>query len=146
MYSKNRSRISAIIPACRHIGIGLSVNPPFSSSSYNFNCGIDASDFYDSSFWKDSNPKSGLGGWGDPNADYRVPDGGFHTLPLSYPSPHTVRRNFTLVLPSAPGAPPGPTIYNNASISASVIEAILNISPGDYKQFQTVVEAPGVRT
>jgi hypothetical protein len=30
--------------------------------------------------------------------------------------------------------------------TASVIEAILNISPGDHKQFQTVVEIPGVRT
>jgi hypothetical protein len=145
MYSKNRSRISAIIPACRHIGIGLSVNPHFSSSPYDFNGGIDAPDFYESSFWKDSDPKSGLGGWGDPNADYRVPDGGFHALPLSYPSPHTVRRNFTLVLPPLPGTSLGPTT-NNASFSASVIEAILNISPGDYKQFQTVVEAPGVRT
>jgi tyrosinase len=111
-----------------------------------FNGGIDAPNFYESSFWKDSDPKSGLGGWGDPNADYRVPDGGFHTLPLSYPSPHTVRRNFTLVLPPFPGAPPGPTTDNNASFSTSVIEAVLNISPGDYKQFQTVVEAPGVRT
>jgi tyrosinase len=150
MYSKNRSRISVIILACRHIGIGLSVNPPFSSSPLQkFNGGLDAPNFYESSFWKDFDPKSGLGGWGDPNADYRVPDGGFHTLPLSYPSPHTVRRNFTLVLPPAPGASspsPGPGTDNSASISASVIEAILNISPGDYKQFQTVVEVPGVRT
>ncbi|KAF8495783.1 Di-copper centre-containing protein [Russula emetica] len=104
---------------------------------------IDAPNFYESSFWKDSDPKSGLGGWGDPNADYRTPDGGFHTLPLSYPSPHTVRRNFTLVLPPAPVAPTGPATDNNASISASVIEAVLDISPGDYKQFQTVVEVPG---
>lgn len=147
MYSKNHSRISAIIPACRHIGIGPSVNPPLSSLPLRskVNRGIDSPDFYESSFWTDSDPKSGLGGWGDPKADYRVPDGGFHTLPLSYPSPHTVRRNFTLLLPPFPGAPPPPIIDNNASISASVIEAILNISPGDYKQFQTVVEAPGVR-
>ena len=112
----------------------------------DFNGGVDSPDFYESSFWKDSDPKSGFGGWGDPNADYQVPDGGFHTLPLSYPSPHTVRRNFTLFLPSSLGALPAPTTDNNASFSASVIEAILNISPGDYKQFQTVIEAPGVRT
>ena len=110
-----------------------------------FNGRIDAPDFFESSFWKDSDPKSGLGGWGDPNADYRVPDGGFHILPLSYPAPHTVRRNFTLAVPPTfPGTPPGPTA-NNASFSASVIKAALNISPGDYKQFQTVVEAPRVR-
>jgi len=112
----------------------------------DLNGGIDAPNFYESSFWKDSDPKSGLGGWGDSTVDYRVPDGGFHTLPLSYPSPHTVRRNFTLVLPPFPGPLPGPTADNNASFSASVIEAVLNISPGDYKHFQTVVEAPGVRT
>ncbi len=117
----------------------------FSPHLCEFNGGIDAPDFYESSFWKDSDPKSGLGGWGDPNADYRVPDGGFHTLPLSYPSPHTVRRNFTLELPPFPGPGPGaPTTVNNASISEHVIEAVLNISPGDYKQFQTVVEVPGV--
>lgn len=112
---------------------------------YDFNGGIDAPNFYESSFWKDSNPESGLGGWGVPNADYRVPDGGFHTLPLSYPSPHTVRRNFTRVLPLASGVS-GTGTVNSESISASVIEAILNISPGDYKQFQTVVEKPGVST
>ncbi len=50
------------------------------------------------------------------------------------------------MLPPAPGALPGPTMDNNASFSASVIEAVLNIPPGDYKQFQTVVEVPGVRT
>jgi tyrosinase len=111
----------------------------------DFNGGIDARDFYESSFWKDSDPKSGLGGWGDPNADFTVPDGAFHTLPLSYPSPHTVRRNFTLVLPPFPGAIPGPATDNNASFSASVIDAILNVSPGDYNQFETVVEVPGVR-
>ena len=107
----------------------------------DFNGGVDAHNFYESSFWKDSDSKSGLGGWGDPNADYRVPDGGFHNLPLSYPSPHTVRRNFTLLLSSTGGT----TIVNNASISESVIEAVLNTSPGHFKEFQTVVEVPGVR-
>jgi len=107
---------------------------------------IDAPHFYESSFWKDSDPESGLGGWGDPNNDYQVPDGGFHNLPLSYPSPHTLRRNFTLVLPPSPGALSNPTADNNASFTASAIEAILDILPGDYKWFQTVVEVPGVRT
>src|SRR6266576_4736554 len=131
--SKRYSRISADIRARRHIGIGLSVIRIFLVQVYDPDGQIDAPDFYNSSFWKDSDPKYGLGGWGDPDADYRVPDGGFHTLPLSYPSPHTVRRNFTLVLPPFPGALPGPTADNNASFSVSAIEAVLNISPGDYK-------------
>ena len=145
MYSKNRSRISAIIPAYLHIGIGLLVIRLSIAKAYDPDDQIDSPDFFESSFWKDSDPESGLGGWGDPNADYRVPDGGFHTLPLSYPSPHTVRRNFTRVFPTNQGAFSGPTDLN-ASFSASAIEAVLNIAPGDYKQFQTVLEAPGVRT
>jgi tyrosinase len=147
MYSKNRSRISAIILACRHIGIGLSVNPPFFSSPYNFNGGIDAPDFYESSFWKDSDPKSGLGGWGDPNADFSVPDGGFRTFQLSYPSPHILRRKFTLLpwkdIASFPLVT-DPLKIGNASFSASVIEALLETPPGDFKGFQTVFEAAEV--
>ena len=79
-----------------------------------------------------------------PDADYQVPDGGFHTLPLSYPVPHTVRRNFTLIVPPPPGAAPGSQVANdapnNASFTASVVEAILKISPGDYEQFQAATE------
>jgi tyrosinase len=106
---------------------------------------IDAPDFYESPFWKDSDPQSGLGGWGDPNVDYSVPDGGFHTLPLSYPLPHTIFRNFTLISPPFPGGaqPASPMINDPSSFSASAIESILEISPGDYKQFQIMI---GVRT
>ena len=146
MPSKSHSRKSADIRARRHIGIGLSVIRSFLPEAYDSDGQTDAPDFYESSFWKDSDPKSGLGGWGDPNADYQVPDGGFHTLPLSYPSPHTVRRNFTLLQPTFPGAAPGPQVANNASFSASVIEEILKSPPGDYKKFQAAVEQPGVST
>ncbi|KAF8470979.1 Di-copper centre-containing protein [Russula ochroleuca] len=104
----------------------------------------DAPDFYESLFWKDSDPVSGLGGWGDPNADFRVPDGGFHKLPLSYPSPHTVRRNFTLRSFDQPI--PSPLVtdklkMSNTSFTASVIEAILRSPAGDFKGFQKVLEA-----
>jgi len=143
--SKRYSRISADIRARRHIGIGLSVIRIFLAQVYDPDGQIDAPDFYNSSFWKDSDPKCGLGGWGDPNADYSVPDGGFHTLPLSYPLPHTIRRNFTLVSVPFPGGaqPASPMINDPSNFSASVIESILKISPGDYKQFQIVI---GVRT
>src|SRR6266849_5731145 len=120
--SKSHSRISADIRACRHIGIGQSVIRIFLARVYDTDGQIDAPNFYESSFWKDSDPKSGLGGWGDPNADYSVPDGAFHTLPLSYPLPHIIRRNFSLVAPPFPGAPqPASPILNVPSLfSASV--------------------------
>ncbi|KAN0111160.1 hypothetical protein V8E52_008772 [Russula decolorans] len=41
----------------------------YTGSSPYWDWTIDAPNFYESSFWKDSDPKSGLGGWGDPNAD-----------------------------------------------------------------------------
>jgi tyrosinase len=131
--------------ARRHIGIGLSVIRILLAQGYDPDGRIDAPDFYESSFWKDSDPKSGLGGWGNPNADYQVPDGAFHALPLAYPVPHNIRRNFTLVSIPFPGGPgPATPIVNDPSnFSASEIESILEISPGDYKQFQIDV---GVRT
>jgi hypothetical protein len=143
--SKSYSRISADIRAHRHIGIGLSVIRIFLAQVYDPDGQIDAPDFYESPFWKDSDPQSGLGGWGDPNVDYSVPDGGFHTLPLSYPLPHTIFRNFTLISPPFLGGaqPASPMINDPSSFSASAIESILEISPGDYKQFQIMI---GVRT
>ena len=145
MRSKSRSRLSANIRACRHIGTGQSVNWVSLPRGRGSDDCVDAPDFYESSWWKDSDPVSGLGGWGDPNNDYAVPDGGFNKLPLSYPSPHTVRRNFTLL--------PYNVQFNlftdhlkigNSSFSASVIEAILATPAGDYKGFHTMLEAPEV--
>jgi len=110
-----------------------------------WNWTIDAPDFYESSFWDDSDPQSGLGGWGDPNADFSVPDGGFSSLHLSYPSPHTLRRNFTL-------RPFGdfsaaldmfftqPQKEANSSFLAPEIEELLETSAGDYKGFQEAFE------
>ncbi|KAF8470986.1 Di-copper centre-containing protein [Russula ochroleuca] len=108
-----------------------------------WNWTIDAPDFYESSFWKDPDPVSGIGGWGDPNADFAVPDGGFRNLHLSYPSPHTVRRNFTLFPFNAPFVLFTDHLkFGNSSFLASVIGALLATSAGDYKGFQTVLEAP----
>ena len=108
---------------------------------------LDAPNFYESSFWKDSDPVSGLGGWGDPNADFSVPDGGFNKLHLSYPTPHTVHRNFTL-LESKLSAPTvtDPLKEANSSFSVSAIEAILETPSGDYKGFQVAFETFEVRT
>jgi tyrosinase len=76
-----------------------------------------------------------------------VADGGFDEFHLSYPSPHTLRRNFTL-LPFDLPVPVflEPLKEGNASFSASAIEAVLNTSAGDYKGFQTAFETFEVRT
>ena len=121
-------------------------HPGFSPSRLDSDDCIDAQDFYESSFWKDSDPVSGLGGWGDPNDDFRVPDGGFHKLLLSYPSPHTVRRQFSLFPYKAPFPLfTEPEKTGTSSILASVVEAVLNTSAGDFKGFQVALELPEVR-
>jgi tyrosinase len=111
---------------------------------------VDAPNFYESSFWKDSDPKSGLGGWGNPNADFSVPDGGFNKFHLSYPSPHTLRRNFTLLAFDSSFLPaqffPEPLKEANTSFSASAIEALLETSAGDYRNFHAAFESFEVRT
>jgi tyrosinase len=111
---------------------------------------VDAPDFYESSFWKDSDPKSGLGGWGNPNADFSVTDGGFNELHLSYPSPHTLRRNFTLLAFDSSFLPaaffPRPLKEANVSFSASAIETLLETSAGDFRDFQATFESSEVRT
>jgi tyrosinase len=90
---------------------------------------------------------SGLGGWGNPNADFSVPDGGFNELHLSYPSSHILRRNFTLY----PFAEPylfftDQQKEGNATFLAPVIEAALETSAGDFKGFQKALEIPEVRS
>jgi hypothetical protein len=145
--SKNHSRKSANIPACRHIGIGLSVIHPSLFRVYDFDGGIDAPDFFESSFWKDSDLMSGLGGWGDPKDDYTVHDGGFRNLTLAYPVPHHIRRNFTLLAWDGIESPlvTDPLKIGNTSFSAAVIKSLLETPAGNYKEFQTVLEALQVR-
>jgi tyrosinase len=82
--------------------------------------------------------------------DFSVPDGGFRTLHLSYPSPHTLRRNFTLQ--PFGGIPPPFSVFfphgqkeANSSFLASEIEKVLETSPGDFKGFQTIFEGFEVR-
>ncbi|KAH9986888.1 Di-copper centre-containing protein [Russula compacta] len=113
----------------------------YTGASPYWNWTIDAPDFHGSSFWKDSDPLSGLGGWGDPNADFSVPDGGFRELHLSYPSPHVLRRNFTL----RPFGIPlvfftRPLLEANTSFSAPAIEKLLETPVGDYRGFQAAFE------
>lgn len=111
---------------------------------------VDAPNFYESSFWKDHDLKSGLGGWGDLNADFRVRDGGFQNLELAYPSPHILRRNFTLLAFGSSFLPSmfftKPLKEANTSFTASAMKALLEDTAGDYGKFQTEFEAFEVRT
>jgi hypothetical protein len=80
-----------------------------------------------------------------------VRDGGFSSLQLSYPSPHTApRRNFTLYpfenMPSVfQEFFPDPDKMANSSFLATVIAQILETSPGDFKGFQEAIETFEVR-
>ena len=138
--SKSHSRGSVIISVYRHIGTGLSVHVHF-CCLLSFSSLVDAPNFHESPFWKDTDLLSGLGGWGDPNADFSIVDGGFSGLHLSYPSPHIIRRNFTL-LPFDDHRLvffTHPLKKANTSFSAAVIDTILKTSTGDYKGFQTAL-------
>ena len=115
---------------------------PWASQAIKISRFADAPHFFESSFW-DSNAESGLGGWGDANADFSVPDGGFSALHLSYPSPHTLRRNFTLrpFENFPPAFFPQPHKEANSSFLAPEIERLLETSTGDYKGFQKAFES-----
>jgi tyrosinase len=108
--------------------------------------GIDAPYFFESSFWKDSDPVSGLGGWGDPNADFSVPDGAFNAMMLAYPSPHILRRQFALQ-PFNLSYPlyPEPLKFSNSTFSAAEVEAILETPSKRFKSFQARLDPPEVR-
>lgn len=90
---------------------------------------------------------NGLGGWGDPKDDYSVHDGGFRDLILTYPAPHRIRRNFTILTWEDIPSPlvTEPLKLGNTSFTASVVEAILETPPGFYKEFQKALEALQVR-
>ena len=55
---------------------------------------VDAHDIEHSDIW-DGSP-SGLGGWGSKTNDFQIYDGGFKDEIRFYPTPHHIRRNFSL--------------------------------------------------
>jgi tyrosinase len=102
----------------------------------------------------DDHEKCGLGGWGDPNDDIQITTGGFKDVVRVYPSPHRIRRNFTLQplanipnpFPNDPLAPPvDPTILINGSFSSANYDFLLNGFLGDFRGFQAYIEGPQVR-
>jgi tyrosinase len=118
----------------------------FTGASPYWDWSKDAADFYGSSFWADNSSTSGLGGWGDPARDYQVPLGGFSNLHLSYPSPHILRRNFTLqpwfaIAALVPEFIPDPSFMANVSFTNKEVKKMVNGFTGDFKGFQKYFEA-----
>lgn len=102
----------------------------------------------------DDNEVSGLGGWGDPNNDTQITTGGFKNVVRVYPSPHRIRRSYTLQplanipnpFPNDPLAPPiDPTTLINGSFARTNYDFLLNGFIGDFIGFQTYLEGPRVR-
>jgi tyrosinase len=116
--------------------------------SISFITNLDAADLYGSSFFADNDPKSGLGGWGDPSRDFEVPSGGLSKFHLSYPSAHTLRRNFTLrpfLNSNLPDFFPVPDLMANTSFTGAEVNKMIEGFEGDFKGFQRYFENFPVR-
>ncbi|KAJ7150509.1 Di-copper centre-containing protein [Mycena crocata] len=108
----------------------------------------DASDFFNSPFFQDSDPVSGLGGWGVPDMQFRVVDGAFSAssgFQLAYPFPHTLRRNFTLYPPMQELFPFPDFLWNqtctaNESFTKPVVQSLIDGYIGDFKGMQAKME------
>ena len=106
---------------------------------------VDASpNFRNASIFNDS-PKSGFGGWGDPNDDYQITTGALaQDFKVAYPVPHRVRRNYTVKVeiadPFGDGTPPPPDEVWKYFTPASQKELIQGYV-GDFEGFQTEFES-----
>jgi len=114
----------------------------------------DAHDFYNSKFF-DNSSSSGVGAWGDPANDYQIFTGGLKDIMLAYPSPHHIRRNFTILpfaLPNAlnlfPGDPTAPPpqgdLMINTTFTKEDVDYMVNDFQGDFIGFQAWMESGGV--
>lgn len=103
----------------------------------------DASDVYHSTIFSDSPPASSLGGWGDPSRDYSISTGGFSSHHVSYPVPHTLRRNFTLQPYLNFGGPffPDLELEANATFTTEEVSKMVTGFEGDFKGFQKYFES-----
>ncbi|KDR66552.1 hypothetical protein GALMADRAFT_259070 [Galerina marginata CBS 339.88] len=109
----------------------------------------DAPDFENSLFWNDSDPESGLGGWGNPDADMQVADGAFAGFKLAYPVPHNLRRHFRLrpYLNTSRGFHIIPTRMVNESFTRAEVMRVISSYVGDYRGFQKELGAlPGMHS
>jgi len=95
---------------------------------------LDSSNFQNSTFW-DPDAASGVGGWGDPNNDDQITDGGFADFTVSYPVPHRIRRQYTPTLPT------GESLAARFTPQSQMV--MVNGSVGDFISFQAIFEGTG---
>jgi len=106
---------------------------------------VDASpNFRNATIFNDS-PKSGFGGWGDPNDDFQITTGAFaHDFRVAYPVPHRVRRNYTVKVditdPFGDGTPPPPDeVWKNFTPDSQ--KKLIQGYVGDFGGFQADFES-----
>jgi len=124
------------------IGTGQKVCISSRHSECAQSCLPDADDFYNSSIF-DPDPRTGLGGWGDPSDDFQITTGAFASdFVRPYPAPHRIRRNYTLI-PAGGGFGDGtPPITQplNTFFTPERVNAMVDGSPGDFVGFQKLFE------
>lgn len=114
---------------------------------------LDAHDFYNNNLF--DNSSYGVGAWGDPANDYQISTGGLKDIMLAYPSPHRIRRNYTL-FPFAnphflnrflgdPEAPlPPADLAINITMTKEKVDYLVNDYQGDFIGLQTDLESVSV--
>ncbi|KAF7294348.1 Peptidase S53 domain-containing protein [Mycena chlorophos] len=119
----------------------------YQGTSPYWNWTIDSADVYNSPLFGDFNSETGLGGWGDPSNDYTVYNGAFSNTSgfnLAYPTPHNLRRNFTLqpFLTSGYFLPDvaQQQLYVNETFTNEQVQKMIHGFVGDYKGLQTYIE------
>lgn len=111
---------------------------------------LDAHDFYNNNLF--DNSSCGVGAWGDPANDYQISTGGFKDITMAYPSPHHIRRNYTLFpfampnflnrFPGDPDAPPPPVeLMINVTFTKEKVDYLVNNYEGDFIGLQTDLES-----
>jgi len=101
--------------------------------------------FRNATIFNDS-PKSGFGGWGDPNNDFQITTGALaHDFQVAYPVPHRIRRNYTVKfeIPDlfGDGTPPAPGElwkYFTSAIRKELIQGYVGDFDGFHAAFENV--------
>ncbi|KIJ45896.1 hypothetical protein M422DRAFT_250683 [Sphaerobolus stellatus SS14] len=102
----------------------------------------DAADFAHATIFNDTDPKRGLGGFGDPSLGGVVTDGAFARMPLTYPWHHHLRREYTpypYVNVTRPWTR-NPNMNAADTFTPQEIEKTINGFVADYKGFQGYLE------
>ncbi|KAF8573859.1 Di-copper centre-containing protein [Ramaria rubella] len=102
----------------------------------------DAEDFEHASIFSDPDPNASLGGFGHPAHDAVLLDGAFARMPLTYPAPHTLRREYTPYpfLNLTTRLYPNQTFFAADAFKAGEVLKMINAFKGDYKGFQSYIE------